>query len=60
MVGVGVFVCVTAGIRHRAYLGDLKRGVTNPPLPIEASLIMAGILALVGLAIAVHIITIEL
>jgi len=33
----------------------LERGVANPPLPINTSLIVAGTLAVVGMAIAVHI-----
>jgi putative membrane protein len=56
MVCVGVFVCVMAAIRHRDYVGDLARGVTNPPLDIRTSLVVAGILAVVGLAIAVNIV----
>jgi len=55
MVCVGVFVCVTAAIRHREYIHDLEHGVANPPLSIRTSLIVAGILALVGMAIAVQI-----
>jgi putative membrane protein len=55
MVCVGVFVCVMAAVRHRAYIRDLERGVGNPPLHIRTSLIVAGILAVVGLAIAIHI-----
>ena len=31
MVCVGVFVCVMAAIRHRAYVNDLERGVENLP-----------------------------
>jgi putative membrane protein len=55
MVCVGVVVCVMAAVRHRAYVRDLERGVGNPPLHIRTSLIVAGILAVVGLAIAIHI-----
>ncbi len=55
MVCVGVFVCVMAAIRHRAYVSDLERGVENPPLHVRTSLAVAGILAMVGLAIAIHI-----
>ena len=55
MVCVGVFVCVMAAVRHRGYVRDLERGVANPPLNIRTSLIVAGILAVVGLAIAIHI-----
>ena len=55
MVCVGVFVCVLAAIRHRRYVRDLERGVGNPPLHVRTSLVVAGILAMVGLAIAINI-----
>jgi putative membrane protein len=55
MVCVGVFVCVLAAFRHRAYVRDLERGLGNPPLHVRTSLAVAGILAMVGLAIAIHI-----
>jgi putative membrane protein len=55
MVVVGVYVCVTAAIRHREYVRALKDGITNPPLNLTSSLSIAGILALVGLAMAVQI-----
>jgi putative membrane protein len=58
MVCVGVFVSVLAAARHREYIRALERGVSNPPLHITTSLIVAGILALVGLAIAVNILMI--
>jgi putative membrane protein len=56
MVCVGVLVSAIAAIRHRDYVGDLTRGITNPPLEIKTSLIVAGILAMVGLAIAINIV----
>ncbi|MGP0064899.1 MAG: YidH family protein [Isosphaeraceae bacterium] len=55
MVVVGVYVCVTAAIRHREYVRALKSGVANPPLNLNSSLTVAAILALVGLAMAVQI-----
>jgi len=55
MVCLGVIVIVVAAVRHLDYIRALERGVTNPPLKIRISLIMAGILALVGVAIAIHI-----
>jgi inner membrane protein YidH len=55
MVCVGVFVSAMAAIRHRDYVGDLARGVTNPPLDIRTSMFVAGILVVVGLAIAINI-----
>jgi len=58
MVCVGVFVTVMAATRHRGYVRDLERGVVNPPLHIKTALIVAGILAIVGLAIAINILMI--
>ena len=58
MVCVGVLVAVLAAARHRGYIRSLERGVANPPLHIKTSMIVAGILALVGLAIAIHILMI--
>jgi putative membrane protein len=58
MICVGVSVCFVAASRHHAYIRALERGVTNPPLDTRTSLLVAGILALVGLAMAIHIITI--
>jgi putative membrane protein len=55
MVVVGVFVCALAAVRHRDYVHALKEGVANPPLDVKASLVVAGILVLVGLAMAVQI-----
>ena len=55
MVVVGVFVCVMAAVRHREYVHALKSGVANPPLDLRSALLVAGILALVGLAMAVQI-----
>ncbi len=56
MVGVGVAVCALAAVRHRAYIEALKRGVGNPPLDVGKSLVIAAVLALVGLAIAIHLV----
>jgi putative membrane protein len=55
MVCVGVVVCLTAAVRHREYVGALRQGVANPNLNATTSIILAGTLALVGLAIAIHI-----
>jgi putative membrane protein len=55
MVLVGVLVCTMAAARHQSYIGALKGGVANPPLDVRGALIVAGILALVGLAMAVQI-----
>jgi putative membrane protein len=55
MVAVGVIVCVLAATRHRAYIQALERGVANPPFDATTSLLVAAVLALVGLAISIHI-----
>jgi len=54
-VCLGVIVIAVAAVRHLDYIRALERGVANPPLKIGISLIMASILALVGVAIAIHI-----
>jgi putative membrane protein len=56
MVCVGVAVCVMAATRHRAYIQALEKGVGNPSLDVRTSLLVAAILAMVGLAIAIHIV----
>jgi putative membrane protein len=55
MVCVGVAVCVLAAARHRAYIQALEQGVGNPPRDVRTSLAVAAVLAIVGLAIAIHI-----
>jgi putative membrane protein len=55
MVCLGVVVIVIASIRHWNYIRALQRGVVNPPLRIGLSLFVAGILALVGVAIAIYL-----
>lgn len=57
MVCFGVAVCVVSLVRHRAYIQALESGVPNPPSDARAPLIVAAVLALVGLAMAVHILT---
>ncbi len=57
LVCVGVSVCIIAALRHRDYIGALRQGVANPELNIKTSLILAGTLAVVGMAIAIHIVT---
>jgi putative membrane protein len=55
MVVVGVLVCVMAATRHRNYILALQSGIKNPPLHVGASLAVAVVLALVGLAMALQI-----
>jgi putative membrane protein len=57
MVCFGVVVSLVSVVRHRAYIRALEAGVANPPLNSRASLVLASILALVGLAMAIHILT---
>lgn len=57
MVVVGVMVCLTAAGRHRNYVRALQAGVKNPPLNVGTSLSIAAILALVGLAMAIQILS---
>lgn len=54
----GVGVCVAAAMRHRAYVEDLRAGVSNPPLHLRTTLVMASVLAIAGLAMAFLILTI--
>ncbi len=58
MVAFGVVVCVLAAVRHSSYVYDLKQGVANPPLSLKTTVIVAGVLALVGLLLAIHILII--
>lgn len=57
MVCVGVAVGVAAALRHRTYISELKQGTANPALNTSMSMILAATLAVVGLAIAIHILT---
>jgi putative membrane protein len=57
MVCFGVVVSVVSVVRHRGYIRALESGQSNPALNPRAPLIMAGILALVGLTMAIHILT---
>jgi putative membrane protein len=55
MVCVGVVVSGMAAIRHHGYIRELERGVKNPPLHIRTSMFLAGVLAVVGLLLAINI-----
>lgn len=57
MVTFGVAVSVVALARHFKYIHDLGQGVANPRLDPRMPLVMAAILTLVGLAMAVHLLT---
>jgi putative membrane protein len=56
MVCLGVAAIVMATLRHIQYIRALQRGETNPPLRLRTTLIVAGTLALVGVAIGIHIV----
>jgi putative membrane protein len=57
MVCFGVVVSLVSMVRHRGYIRALESGESNPALSQRAPLVLAGILALVGLAMAIHILT---
>ncbi len=57
MVCFGVAVCLVSLARHFKYVYDLEQGVANPRLDPRMPLVVAAILALVGLAMAVHLLT---
>jgi hypothetical protein len=57
MVCFGVVVCLVSLVRHRAYIQALEAGVANPPIKARTPIVLAAILALVGLAMAIHILT---
>jgi putative membrane protein len=57
MVCFGVGVCVVAAVRHRQYVRSLRAGVANPPLSLAATMALAAVLAVAGLAMAIHILT---
>ncbi len=55
MICFGVVVCLVSAFRYRAYIEALQAGVANPSVSTRNPLIMAAILALVGLVMAAHI-----
>src|SRR5262249_39660619 len=57
MVCFRVVVSFVTANRPRGYIRALESGVTNPPRSTNAPLILASVLVLVGLAMAVHILT---
>ena len=57
MVCFGVVVCLVSSVRHRRYVDALEAGVPNPRLDSRATFVLAGVLTLVGLAMAIHILT---
>ena len=57
MICFGVVVCLVSAVRYRAYVRALESGTANPSVSTRTPLIMAAILALVGLVMAIHILT---
>ncbi|MBV8309437.1 MAG: DUF202 domain-containing protein [Planctomycetaceae bacterium] len=57
MICFGVIVCLVSVLRYRAYIRALQTGMVNPSISTRAPLVMAAILTLVGLVMAVHILT---
>lgn len=55
MAVVGALVLVATAIRHRDYVRALKAGVANPSLGLATPMIVAAILALVGLVMSIQI-----
>src|SRR5271165_1772671 len=55
MICFGVVVCLVSAVRFRAYIQALQAGVANPSVSTRNPLIMAAILALVGLVMAANI-----
>jgi len=55
MICFGVVVCLVSAVRFRAYIQALQAGVANPSVSTGTPLVMAAILALVGLVMAAHI-----
>ena len=58
MVCFGVAVCAASAQRHLVYVRALREGVENPPHDVVLATTMALILAVVGLFMAIHILTI--
>lgn len=57
MVCFGVVVSVVALVRHQRYIAALEAGEPNPRLDPRASYVLAGVLTLVGLAMAIQTLT---
>ncbi len=57
MIFLGVVVSLLAAIRHFRYIQALQSGVTNPPLRTQAAFVTSALLAAVGVAIAIHVLS---
>jgi putative membrane protein len=57
IVVFGIGVCIAAATRHIAYVRALRAGVANPELRLRTPIIVAGVLAVAGLAMTILILT---
>ncbi len=57
MICFGVVICLVSALRYRAYTQALEAGMDNPSMSTRTPLVMAAILALVGLVMAARILT---
>jgi putative membrane protein len=57
IVVFGIVLCVVSAIRHLAYVRALRAGVSNPDLHLRTPLVVAGVLAVAGLAMTILILT---
>jgi len=57
IVVFGVCVCLVAALRHRAYVRDLRAGISNPELHLRTPLVVASVLAAAGLAMTIVILS---
>lgn len=51
----GVLIIVASSVRHQRYLSQLERLGPDTPVPRRFPLVLAGILALLGLGLVVHL-----
>jgi len=58
MVCFGVAVCSASAQRHVGYIRALREGVDNPPRDVVLATALAAVLAVVGVAMAIHILII--
>jgi putative membrane protein len=59
LIAVGVLVTIIAGIRHMRLVRSLNRGESSRPHPATEAVAIAFLLALVGLGMAVYLISIR-
>jgi uncharacterized protein (DUF302 family)/uncharacterized membrane protein YidH (DUF202 family) len=59
LIAVGVVVSVTAGIHHKRLVRQLDRGDSGRPHPANEAVAIAFLLALVGLGMAVYLISVR-